>query len=103
MTDNLDNLQSQIRDAQKTNPDFQNRNAKPTDDSEATGMGIRAITDLIATPIIAGGAGMGLDHWFGTKPWLFIIMAFLGICAGFYNLFKASQGLSSKVGAKRDN
>ena len=43
-------------------------------------------------PIIAGVfLGLGLDYWFRTKPFLFIVSLFLGTVASFYNLFKLTK------------
>ena len=33
-------------------------------------------------------AGYKLDGWLGTRPWLLIIGAFLGMIVGFYNLVR---------------
>ncbi len=31
--------------------------------------------------------GLALDSWLGTKPWFFFIFLFIGIVAGFRNIF----------------
>ncbi len=31
--------------------------------------------------------GLKLDSWFGTKPWFFFIFLFIGIAAGFRNIY----------------
>lgn len=31
--------------------------------------------------------GLMLDRWFGTKPWFFFIFLFIGIAAGFKNIY----------------
>ncbi len=31
--------------------------------------------------------GLTLDRWFGTKPWFFYIFLFIGIAAGFKNVY----------------
>ena len=97
MTDDLENLQSRIREA-KGEPA---ENRKPSDDSEGTNTGLKAVADLIITPIVCGGIGMALDEWFGTKPIFFIILAFLGVITGFYNLSKIKSGAGTSVGFKR--
>ena len=47
--------------------------------------------DLGLTFVVAavGGAGVGywLDSRLGTKPWLLLVGALLGITAGFYHFF----------------
>lgn len=32
-------------------------------------------------------AGLQLDKWFGTAPWFFFIFLFIGIAAGFRNIY----------------
>ena len=31
--------------------------------------------------------GLALDRWFGTNPWFFYIFLFIGIAAGFKNVY----------------
>jgi ATP synthase protein I len=31
--------------------------------------------------------GLSLDRWLGTKPWFFYIFLFIGIAAGFKNIY----------------
>lgn len=62
---------------------------------------MRVATDIIGTPIVCGAIGMGIDEWFSTAPFGFLIMAFLGVCAGFWNLYRAQMGVGSEVGFKR--
>ena len=98
MSDELNDLQSRIRDAKAAPAPVQNSGK---DDSAATNTGVRAITDLIVTPVVCGAIGMGLDEWFKTKPVFFIIMAFLGVITGFWNLSRMKDGNDSSVGFKR--
>jgi F0F1-type ATP synthase assembly protein I len=62
---------------------------------------MRVATDIIGTPIVCGAIGMGIDEWFSTAPFWFLIMAFLGVSAGFWNLYRAQIGADSAVGFKR--
>jgi len=42
-----------------------------------------------ATSIMVGlGIGYVLDKYLGTGPWLLIIFFFLGVLAGFFDMFK---------------
>lgn len=72
----------------------------PADDSEGTNKGLRAVADLIGTPVVCGAIGIGLDKWLGTGPFGFIILAFLGVLAGFWGLYRMSEGTGSQVGFK---
>ncbi len=44
------------------------------------------LTMVLAT-VIGFFIGHKLDEWFGTSPWLTMVFLFLGIIAGFRNLF----------------
>ncbi len=44
----------------------------------------------IVVPLIAGVfLGNWLDRWLGTRPWLLVVGAILGMAAGFFNFFRA--------------
>jgi ATP synthase protein I len=43
---------------------------------------------LVAATAIGLLIGYGLDRLLGTKPWLTMLFALLGIAAGFLNLFR---------------
>lgn len=46
----------------------------------------------IITPIFLGALiGVGLDRWFGTKPFFTAIFISLGTIGTFYNLFKLAR------------
>ena len=60
----------------------------------------RVLADLIGG--IAGGALMGwlADRLFGTWPWGFMILLFLGIVVAFRNIFRIANGAA--VAARAD-
>lgn len=98
----LDDLQARIQKARAEGVgDPPAPATAPPDDSEGTSKGIRAVADLVGTPIVCGGIGIGLDRWWDTSPFAFIILAFLGLLAGFWSLYKMSTGNGSEVGFKR--
>jgi ATP synthase protein I len=43
---------------------------------------------MVASTAIGLAIGYGLDHWFGTSPWLTLTFSLFGIAAGFLNLFR---------------
>lgn len=71
------------------------------EDSASTNSALRVIGDLIGTPVVCGALGMGIDNWLDTSPFGFIILAFLGLLAGFWGLYKMSSGSGSQVGFKQ--
>ena len=53
-------------------------------------------THLVAATFVGFGAGWYLDKWLGTKPWLLFIFLFLGIAAGFKNVYDEMQRILKK-------
>lgn len=55
---------------------------------------------MVAATVIGWYIGMKLDEWLGTSPWLTMIFLFIGIIAGFRNLFyyakKGQQALDEQ-------
>lgn len=53
--------------------------------------GSRVLTELVAGP--AGGALIGwlLDRWFGTTPWLLLVLLFLGFAVAVRNIYRISS------------
>src|SRR5215212_11020874 len=57
---------------------------------------------LIGGPLGGGLLGLGLDKLFGTKPWLTLVMLFLGFAVGIRNVLRISKSSSgSTPGAGR--
>jgi ATP synthase protein I len=46
---------------------------------------------LIGGPLGGGLLGFGLDSLFGTKPWLTLVMLFLGFAVGIRNVVRSSR------------
>ncbi len=57
--------------------------------------------ELIATPVVAGAFGAGLDHLLETSPIFFISLAIIGILAGFWGIYKQSQNIATPLDLKR--
>jgi ATP synthase protein I len=53
--------------------------------------GMRVMSELIGAPL--GGAIIGwfLDSWFHTKPFLLLVMLFLGFAVAIRNIYKLSK------------
>jgi F0F1-type ATP synthase assembly protein I len=92
MTDELKKLQENIKKVKSDNKVFEDipstRDAAQDAEDKKS---IRIATDLIGTPIVCGAIGMAIDSWANTKPVFFIILAFLGVLAGFWNVYKAGN------------
>ena len=51
---------------------------------------------LIGGPLGGGLIGYGLDSLFGTKPWLTLVMIFLGFAVGIRNVLRISRNTPSQ-------
>jgi ATP synthase protein I len=51
---------------------------------------------LIGGPLGGGLLGWGLDSLFGTKPWLMLVMLFLGFAVGIRNVVRISRNTPSE-------
>jgi ATP synthase protein I len=85
----LDSLGERLRQAQDQEAERTGRARKPGDANYR--LGNQVLSYLIGGP--AGGALIGwvLDRMLGTSPWLLLILLFLGMAAGFWNIVKLSN------------
>ena len=72
---------------------------------QQTGMEAMANTGVIGLHLVSGPAvgfaiGYGLDHWLGTNPWCKLAFLFIGIAAGFLNVYRDTQALLRKMAAQ---
>ena len=68
----------------------------------ALGKAYRMAIELVVAVFVGGAIGWYLDKWLETAPWLFIIFFFLGVAAGFRNVYKAAKSMSEKASSDRD-
>lgn len=62
--------------------------------------GIQAGIELVGAIFIPTALGYGLDQWLETTPAFMLILFFLGICTGFYNVYRITQNMGTAVGIK---
>ncbi|MEE8411618.1 MAG: AtpZ/AtpI family protein, partial [Acidobacteriota bacterium] len=60
------------------------------------GMGFEMVVPIVLLMYV----GYRLDAWLGSRPWLFVLGALLGIAVGFYVMFKRVGILGSRGGEK---
>lgn len=67
--------------------------------SSSRGMayGLRMASELVAAVLVGGLIGYGLDHWLGSKPWLFLIMFIIGFAAGVRNVMRGYAQVQADV------
>ncbi len=46
---------------------------------------------LVVSIIIGVAVGVMLDRWLDTAPWMMLVFLFLGIAAGFMNIYKVAK------------
>ena len=66
------------------------RTAKPQPDPSYQA-GQLVLSQLVGCPLGGGIVGWLLDRWFGTKPWLMLVMLFLGFAVGVWNVIRISN------------
>ncbi len=60
------------------------------------GLGFEMVVPIVLLMYV----GYRLDAWLSSKPWLFLLGAFLGIAVGFYGMFKRVGILGNRRGEK---
>ena len=64
--------------------------------TEFIGLGIEMVVPIVLLMYV----GYRLDKWLGSKPWMFLLGAFLGIAVGFYGMFKRVGIIGNRRGEK---
>ncbi|MBO9455929.1 AtpZ/AtpI family protein [Paracoccus sp. R12_1] len=58
----------------------------------------RMVLEIVAGILLGCGIGYGLDHLFGTQPFLMILFIFLGFAAGIKTMMRTAAELGSSPG-----
>lgn len=71
---------------------FRKLDEKVEDNSSAKdhSMAMRIVSDLLAAIFVGFMLGYGLDMLLGTKPVFMLIFLFVGIAAGFLNVYRSA-------------
>jgi F0F1-type ATP synthase assembly protein I len=100
MTEPLSDLQKRIADLKAETQPIPTPESVSTE-TEGDKQGLGAAYELIMTPIVCGGIGVGLDKLFSTSPAFFITLAVLGLLAGFWRIYRLSQNILTPLDLKR--
>jgi ATP synthase protein I len=65
-------------------------------------VGQTVLSHLVGGPLGGGIIGWVLDRWLGTRPWLMLVMLFLGFGVGVWNVIRISNAASRKARAEKD-
>jgi ATP synthase protein I len=60
------------------------------------------LSQLVGCPLGGGIVGWLLDRWLGTKPWLMLVMLFLGFAVGIWNVIRISNQSQSSAPGERE-
>ena len=60
------------------------------------------LSQLVGCPLGGGIVGWLLDRWFGTRPWLMLVMLFLGFAVGIWNVIRISNNAQRKAQGERE-
>ncbi|MDE2229009.1 MAG: AtpZ/AtpI family protein [Alphaproteobacteria bacterium] len=66
----------------------------------ALAFGLRIGVELVVAVVVSVGIGWAIDAWLGTKPAAMVVMFFLGVAAGMWNVYRAVAGMGMRVGAR---
>jgi ATP synthase protein I len=67
----------------------------------ALGLAFRISLELVVAVVVGAGIGWALDRWLGTAPWGMIILFFLGVASGMFNVYRAITGMGMAIGFHR--
>ena len=65
---------------------------------EAVNLGMRVMTEFVASVLVGGVIGWAIDHWAGTSPAALIVFVALGTAAGFWSVYRLATKSSGPLG-----
>ncbi len=54
----------------------------------AMSAGLNVFSEFVAAIIVGGGLGWLADYLLGSRPWMLMLFLFLGMAAGFWNIYR---------------
>ena len=99
MSNDLDELNKKLMKARGTDQESIQKQKSSANEMQSK-QGIQAGVELVGAIFIPSTVGYGIDQWLDTQPLFMLILFFLGICTGFYNVYRLSQNLGTGVGNK---
>jgi len=75
--------------------------ADPRLRGRAMGQGLRIAVDLVVGVAFGGFVGWWLDRYFGTAPWLMVLLLILGFTAGMMNIIRTAQRMQAEAEASQ--
>lgn len=87
---------------QKARDKAADKPARGLGDSNAFGVAVRLVAELVSGLIIGAGIGWLLDRWLGTSPWLLVAFFILGAGAGLNNVMRAARQMAQNAARGTD-
>lgn len=84
----LDDLNTRVSAAREANKP---KKARGLNEATTYGIATRLVAELVAGLLVGVFTGWYLDQYFGTKPWLMVVMIMLGAAAGITNVMRAAK------------
>jgi ATP synthase protein I len=91
--DRLKRLEERIEAARGPKPGEARRRSSK---AEASGLGWRMVTELLAGMLIGLAIGYGLDSLFGTLPVFLVVFALFGFAAGVRTMMRSAEEVRRK-------
>ena len=101
MTNDISDLQKRIAALKEDTSPSPKTESQESAEAPEDKQGLGAAYELIMTPLVCGGMGAGLDHLFSTGHVFFLTLAVLGVCAGFWRVYRVSQNIQTPLDLKR--
>lgn len=94
----LRDLDNKLREARARRESKDRGAAGRTGGMAGLGLAIRLGLDFISGVVVGVGAGLLLDWWWGSKPWMMVLFFVIGAAAGTANVIRTASGYGGAVG-----
>ena len=98
---NLDKLDAKLKAARDRIEGRGEGSKKTSYNDSLAGVGYRMSIELVVGICVGLGLGWLIDSRMGTKPWFMLILMFLGLVAGIFNVVRLSKDVQRRID-KRD-
>lgn len=93
MDDQLNDLDNRLSKAKHIQAEKQ-----PKAPNKDAGMAYRMAMEMVVAIALSAYVGHLLDGYFETKPWLMLVMILLGMAAGFKNILRVANKMTTTSG-----
>jgi len=97
----LDQLDAKLKAARDRIEGRGDQGSKGSYNDSLAGVGYRMSIELVVGICVGLGLGWLIDRLMGTKPWFMLILMFLGLVAGIFNVVRLSKDIQRRID-KRD-